>query len=419
MPEPILSRNFGKKNAHSLGVYIQGGGYEAMKKALTEMKPEQIIQEVDKSGLKGRGGAGFPVGKKWSFIPKEATKPKYLVINADEGEPGTYKDRPIMECDPHAVVEGAVITCFAVGIHWAGIYVRGEYVKSIERLEGAINEAYAKGYLGKNILGTGFDLDMVVHRGAGAYICGEETGLLESFEGKKGQPRMKPPFPAIVGLFQGPTVINNVESIAAIPHIVKNGGEWFNGLGAPGIGGGVKLFPVSGHVKKPGVYELPMGTPLREIIYKHAGGIRGDKKLKAVIPGGASAPVLKPEEIDVPMEYANLAKIGSMMGSGAVIVMDEDTDLVKTLRVLLCFYAHESCGKCTPCREGTGWMAKIIKRIEKGEGESADLDTIVSIANGIRGRTLCPLGDAAIGPALSFVTKFRQEFEDYIKVGAG
>ncbi|HHT9119594.1 MAG TPA: NADH-quinone oxidoreductase subunit NuoF [Candidatus Hypogeohydataceae bacterium YC41] len=415
MAEPILSRNFGKKDSHTLQVYVEGGGYEAMKKALKEMKPEQIIQEVDKSGLKGRGGAGFPVGKKWSFIPKESPKPKYLVINADEGEPGTFKDRQIMEQDPHAVVEGAIITCFAVGIHWAGIYVRGEYVKSIERLEGAIEEAYAKGYLGKNILETGFDLDIVVHRGAGAYICGEETALLESFEGKKGQPRKKPPFPAIVGLFQGPTVINNIESTASIPHIIKNGGEWWNNLGAPGIGGGVRLFSVSGHVKKPGVYELPMGIPLREIIYTHAGGIRGDKKLKAVIPGGSSAPVLKPEEIDVPMEFVSLAKIGSMAGSGAVIVMDEDTNLVQVLRVLLNFYAHESCGKCTPCREGTGWMAKIIERIEKGEGQSEDLDTIVSIANGIRTRTLCPLGDAAIGPAISFVTKFRQEFEDYIK----
>ncbi len=415
MTELLLSRNFKKEGAHTLSVYAKEGGYESLKKALTTMKPEQVIQEVDKSGIKGRGGAGFPVGKKWSFVPKESKKPKYLVINADEGEPGTFKDRHIMENDPHAIVEGATIACYAVGIHWAGIYVRGEYVKSIQRLECAIDEAYKAGYLGKNILGTGFDLDVVVHRGAGAYICGEETALLESFEGKKGQPRKKPPFPAVVGLFEGPTVINNIESIASVPHIIKNGGEWFNNLGMPGIGGGVRLFSISGHVKKPGVYELPMGIPLKEIIHTHAGGIRNDKKLKAVIPGGSSAPVLKPEEIDVPMEFATLAKAGSMAGSGAIIVMDEDTDLVKVLRVLLSFYAHESCGKCTPCREGTGWMAKIIKRVEKGEGESKDLDTILSIAQGIRGRTLCPLGDAAVGPAISFVTKFRQELEDYIK----
>lgn len=417
MAKGILTKNFGKKNSHTIGVYERGGGYKALKKALTQMKPEEIVEEVNKSGLRGRGGAGFPTGKKWSFIPKESPRPKYLTVNADEGEPGTFKDRPLMEEDPHAVIEGSIITSYAVGIHSAFIYVRGEYVKSIERLQNAINDAYAKNYLGKNILGTGFDLDMVVHRGAGAYICGEETGLLESLEGKKGQPRMKPPFPAIVGAFQGPTVINNVETMAAIPHIVNNGGEWFNSLGAPGVGGGVKLYPISGHVKKPGVYELPLGTPLREIIYKHAGGIRGDKKLKAVIPGGSSAPVLTADEIDVKMDYDSLAAIKTMLGSGAIIVMDEDTNMVKALRVLLKFYAHESCGKCTPCREGTGWMARIITRIERGDGEITDLDTILNIADSINGKTLCPLGQAAIGPAISFVTKFRSEFEDYIRKG--
>ncbi|MFQ5861669.1 MAG: NADH-quinone oxidoreductase subunit NuoF [Candidatus Brocadiales bacterium] len=417
MAKGILTKNFGKRNSHTIGVYERGGGYKALKKALMEMKPEQIVEEVNKSGLRGRGGAGFPTGKKWSFIPKEAPRPKYLTVNADEGEPGTFKDRPLMEQDPHAVIEGSIITSYAVGIHSAFIYVRGEYVKCIERLQSAIDDAYAMRYLGKNILGTDFDLDMVVHRGAGAYICGEETGLLESLEGKKGQPRMKPPFPAIVGAFQGPTVINNVETVAAIPHIVNKGGEWFNNLGAPDVGGGVKLYPVSGHVKKPGVYELPLGTPLREIIYKHAGGIRGDKNLKAVIPGGSSAPVLKADEIDVKMDFNSLAAIKTMLGSGAIIVMDEDTDMVKALRVLIKFYAHESCGKCTPCREGTGWMARIITRIERGEGEIADLDTLVSIANNIRGKTLCPLGEAAVGPVTSFITKFRSEFEDYIRKG--
>lgn len=413
----VLSKNFGKKDSHTLGVYESGGGYTALKKALTGMKPEEVMAEVDKSGLRGRGGAGFPTGKKWSFIPKDSPKPKYLTVNADEGEPGTYKDRPLMEQDPHAVIEGSIITSYAVGIHSAFIYVRGEYVNSIQKLNGAINEAYAKGYLGKNIMNSGFDLDIVVHRGAGAYICGEETGLLESLEGKKGQPRMKPPFPAIVGAFQGPTVINNVETMAAIPPIVNNGGEWFNNLGAPGVGGGVKLYPISGHVKKPGVYELPLGTTLREIIYEHAGGIRDDKKLKAVIPGGSSAPVLKAEEIDVKMDYNSLAAIKTMLGSGAIIVMDEDTNMVKALKVLLKFYAHESCGKCTPCREGTGWMARIITRIVRGEGGLADLDTILSISDTINGKTLCPLGQAAIGPSISFITKFRDEFEDYIQKG--
>jgi NADH-quinone oxidoreductase subunit F len=413
----ILTRNFGKKDSYTLGVYESGGGYTALKKAIGGMKPEEIMGEVDKSGLRGRGGAGFPTGKKWSFIPKDSPNPKYLTVNADEGEPGTYKDRPLMEQDPHAVIEGSIITCYAVGIHTAFIYVRGEYVKSINRLQDAINEAYAKGYLGKNILSSGFDLDMVVHRGAGAYICGEETGLLESLEGKKGQPRMKPPFPAIVGAFKGPTVINNVETMVAIPHIVNNGGEWFNNLGAPDVGGGVKLYPISGHVKKPGVYELPLGTPLRDIIYKHAGGIRNDRGLKAVIPGGSSAPVLTADEIDVKMDYNSLAALKTMLGSGAIIVLDEDTSMVKMLKVLLKFYAHESCGKCTPCREGTGWMARIITRIERGEGELSDLDTILSISNTINGKTLCPLGQAAIGPSVSFITKFRGEFEDYINKG--
>ena len=413
----ILTRNFGKKDSYTLGVYESGGGYTALKKAIGGMKPEEIMGEVDKSGLRGRGGAGFPTGKKWSFIPKDSPNPKYLTVNADEGEPGTFKDRPLMEQDPHAVIEGSIITCYAVGIHTAFIYVRGEYVKSINRLQDAINEAYAKGYLGKNILSSGFDLDMVVHRGAGAYICGEETGLLESLEGKKGQPRMKPPFPAIVGAFKGPTVINNVETMVAIPHIVNNGGEWFNNLGAPDVGGGVKLYPISGHVKKPGVYELPLGTPLRDIIYKHAGGIRNDRGLKAVIPGGSSAPVLTADEIDVKMDYNSLAALKTMLGSGAIIVLDEDTSMVKMLKVLLKFYAHESCGKCSPCREGTGWMARIITRIERGEGELSDLDTILSISDTINGKTLCPLGQAAIGPSVSFITKFRGEFEDYINKG--
>jgi NADH-quinone oxidoreductase subunit F len=336
-------------------------------------------------------------------------------VNADEGEPGTFKDRPLMEKAPHQLLEGMIITSFAVGIHRAYIYIRGEYIKQIRILEEAIKEAYAKGFLGKNILGSGFDLDIVVHKGAGAYICGEETGLLESLEGKKGWPRIKPPyFPAVIGLFGCPTVINNVETLSHVPHIIVKGAAWFAAMGTE-RNGGTRLFSVSGHVEKPGIYELPLGTPLKEIIYQHAGGIRGGKALKAVVPGGISASILKANEIDVKMDFDSLRTAGSMGGSGGVIVMDEDTCIVEALGVVARFFAHESCGQCTPCREGTGWLAKIMGRILEGEGRMEDIDNLLSIARNMTGATICLLADAAAMPTVSYIEKFRDEFEYHVR----
>jgi len=372
MKELVLTKNFHIKDSYKIDVYISNGGYEALKKAF-KMKPEEIVEEVKKSNLRGRGGAGFPTGLKWSFVPKESKKPKYLAVNADEGEPGTFKDRQIMEKDPHMLIEGIIITSYAVGIHDAYIYIRGEFTESRKRLEEAIAEAYEKKFLGKNILNSGFDLDITVYKGAGSYVCGEETGLLESLEGKRGWPRLKPPFPAAVGLYQGPTVINNVETLANIPHIIMKGSEWFAKLGVE-RSGGTKLYCVSGCVNKPGVYELPMGTPLKEIIYEHAGGIKDNKRVKAIIPGGSSTPPLTAEEIDVKMDFDSLAQKGTMLGSAGIIVMDEDTCMVNSLLILSKFYAHESCGQCTPCREGTPWMKKIVEYMEEGKAEKEDID---------------------------------------------
>lgn len=412
----IVMKNAAIEDSHRINGYMKNGGYEALKKAMEEFQPEQIIEEVKKANLRGLGGAGFPAGMKWSFVPKITEKPKYLVVNADEGEPGTFKDRYILEKDPHMLLEGIIITCYAVGIHTAYIYIRGEYIKPAKILEESIQEAYDAGFLGNNILGKGFGLDIFVHKGAGGYICGEETALLESLEGKKGWPRLKPPFPAVVGLFRCPTVINNVETMANIPHIMRNGGDWFASLGAPRNGGN-RIFCISGHVKRPGLYDLPMGTPLREIIYQHASGIRGDKKLKAVIPGGSSSPVLTAEEIDVSMDFDSVAKIGSMLGSGGIIVMDGDTCIVKATLSIAKFYAHESCGQCTPCREGTGWMKKILQRIMDGQGREGDPDKLLDIAQNILGNTICPLGDAAAMPVQAFITKFRNEFEFHVREG--
>ncbi|HWP48483.1 MAG TPA: NADH-quinone oxidoreductase subunit NuoF [Candidatus Limnocylindrales bacterium] len=416
MAELVLTKNFGVPDFHKIEGYIRCGGYEGLKKTLEEFTPDQVIEEVKKSNLRGLGGAGFSTGMKWSFVPKDSPKPKYLVINADEGEPGTFKDRYLLEKAPHMLIEGAVIAAYAVGIHTAYVYIRGEYVKPAKILQNAIEEAYAHGFLGKNILGKGFDLDLIIHRGAGAYICGEETGLLESLEGKKGWPRLKPPFPAIVGLFKCPTVVNNVETLSQLPHIMKNGAAWFANIcqGAPKCGG-TRIFSVSGHVNRPGIYELPLTVTLREIIYDHAGGIPGGKKLKAVIPGGSSAPVLTADEIDVKMDFDSLMAAKTMGGSGGVIVMDEDTCMVKALYVLAKFYAHESCGQCTPCREGTGWIAKILHRLVHGEGRPGDPDTLKSVADNIAGNTICPFGDGAAWPVQSFVKKFRSEFEYHAK----
>ena len=414
MGERIISAGFEIDNFNRLDTYLAHGGYQAVRKVLTSMSPPDVTEEVIKSNLRGLGGAGFPAGRKWSFIPKDLPKPKYLVVNADEGEPGTCKDRLILLKTPHMLIEGIITASYAIDAHQAYVYVRGEYVEPANVLARALDEAKERGFLGKKILGTGYDLEVFIHRGAGAYICGEETALLESLEGKKGWPRLKPPFPAVEGLFRSPTIINNVETLTYVPAVINKGWKWFADMGVE-RNGGARLFCLSGSVNKPGVYELPMGTPLRAIIYEHAGGIKGGKKLKGVIPGGSSAPVLSADEIDVKMDFDSVAAIGSMAGSGAVIVMDEDTCMVHALWVLARFYAHESCGQCTPCREGTGWMARILKRILQGEGRPGDLNNLERIAKNIMGNTICPLGDAAALPILSFVQKFRPEFEFHIK----
>jgi len=412
--EKILTRDFGLKSHHKIDAYLKQQGYQAVRKAIGEMKPVDILEEVKNANLRGRGGAGFPAGIKWNFVPKDVDKPKYLCVNADEGEPGTFKDRYIMNHNPHLLLEGIIITCFCVGIQSAFIYIRGEYEAVAVRLEQAIAEAYKKGFLGKNILESGFDLDVFVHRGAGAYICGEETALLESLEGKRGHPRLKPPFPASVGLFQCPTVINNVETISNIPLIILNGARWFQEKGLP-KDGGTRIFGVSGMVKNPGIYELPMGTKLKDIIFKHAGGMKDGKTLKAVIPGGMSAPILTAEEIDIPMDFDSLMEAESMLGSAAVIVIDNETSMLDVLRVVSRFYAHESCGQCTPCRIGNSWILKIVSRMAASHGNKKDIDTVIRLAENMLGKTLCPLGDAAAMPILSIARKFRQELESYTK----
>jgi len=411
MAEQTLTQHFGLKDFYKIDEYVKKKGYEAVKKAL-QMKPEEILEEVKKANLRGRGGAGFPAGVKWGFVPK-VDKPKYLCVNADEGEPGTFKDRYIMNHNPHMLLEGIIITSFCVDIHTAFIYIRGEYEVIALRLEEAISDAYKKGFLGKNILGSGFTLDVFIHRGAGAYICGEETALLESLEGKRGNPRLKPPFPASVGLFQSPTVINNVETISNIPQIILNGADWFVDKGLP-KDGGTRIFGVSGMVEKPGIYELPIGTSLKDIINKHAGGVKKGKKLKAVIPGGMSAPVLKADEIDLPMDFDSLVNAESMLGSAAIIVIDTGTSMLDVLKAVTKFYSHESCGQCTPCRIGTSWINKIVKRMIEGKGSKKDLDEIVRLASNILGNTLCPLGDAAAMPILSITKKFRKELESHL-----
>jgi len=411
--EPVLLKTINLPDSHKIDVYLQNGGYEGLRKAL-QMSPDTIIQMVKDSGLRGRGGAGFPTGLKWSFIPKDFEGPKYLCCNADEGEPGTFKDRVLIEKTPHQLIEGMAIASYAIGANTAYIYIRGEFAFGANRLEEAIKEAYERGYLGKNILGSDFSLDIYVHRGAGAYICGEETALLESIEGRRALPRMKPPFPAQVGLFGKPTVINNVETLCCVPHIVTKGPQWFASIG-PEKSPGPKLFPVSGHVKRPGLYELPMGTPLREIIYEHAGGIRGDRKLKAVIPGGVSAPMLTEKDLDTPMDFNSLAAKGTMLGSGAIIVMDETTCIVNVALRIHEFFHHESCGKCTPCREGLDWLVKILRRVAHGEGKEGDIDVILSLCGNIFGRTFCPLGDGAVMALRGAINNFREEFEYHVK----
>jgi NADH-quinone oxidoreductase subunit F len=409
----VLTRRFGLPNSRSIDTYLTHEGYQAIHKALTQMTPEQVIEEVKSSGLRGRGGAGFPAGLKWSFVPRDSPKPKYIVVNADESEPGTCKDRLLIENDPHQLIEGVLIAARAVDAHAGYIYVRGEYRYLIDILDRAIEEAYARGYLGDNILGTGYKFHLYTHTGAGAYECGEESALLESLEGKRGIPRIRPPFPAVVGAFKCPTVLNNVETYCAAPWILLKGGHAYADLGTP-KNGGTRLFCLSGHVNQPGVYELPMGFPLRRMIEEVGGGVPNGKKVKAVIPGGSSCPLLTADQIDVPMDFDSLQKIGSMLGSGGVVVMDEDTCMVQVALRIMRFYAHESCGWCIPCREGTTWLRQLLLRFHSGGGVATDIDLIGDLAQNMLGKTFCPLGDAAAMPTISIVKKFRQEFEDHL-----
>jgi NADH-quinone oxidoreductase subunit F len=411
----VCFRTLDQEQPWSLDAYRSVGGYSALKKILEEKTPaEEIIEEVKTSGLRGRGGAGFPTGLKWSFMPRNAPGDKYIVCNSDEGEPGTFKDRDIMRFNPHQLIEGMIIAGYSIGATAGYNYIRGEFIEPIERFDQALAEAREAGLLGKDILGSGFDFELFSHRGAGAYICGEETALLESLEGKKGQPRFKPPFPASYGLFGKPTTINNTETLASVPVILEKGGQWFADLGKPN-NGGTKLFAVSGHVNKPGNYEVPMGTSFRDLL-ELAGGMREGRELKAVIPGGSSVPVLRGEVMmELDMDYDSLAAAGSMLGAGSVIIMDETTDMVEVLDRISYFYYEESCGQCTPCREGTGWLHRIVHRIHTGEGTMEDLDLLTDVAGKIQGRTICALGDAAAMPVASFVEQFREEFERKIK----
>ncbi|MBM3758852.1 MAG: NADH-quinone oxidoreductase subunit NuoF [Acidobacteria bacterium] len=405
----IITKRFGLPNSASIDTYLAHEGYVAFMKA-AEMTPEAIIEELKVSSLRGRGGAGFPTGLKWSFIPRDNPKPKYVVVNADESEPGTCKDRLLIENDPHQLIEGCLIAARTIGCKLGYIYIRGEYRYLIDIMDKALAEAYAHGYLGKNIKGTGIDFDLYTHSGAGAYECGEESALLESLEGKRGVPRIRPPFPAVSGLYASPTVLNNVETFCSVPAILRMGGQAYADLGTP-KNGGTRMLCVSGHVNRPGVYEIPLGFSMQKMIYDVCGGIRGGKKLKAVIPGGSSSPVLKADECDFPMDYDNYARMKTMAGSGGMMVMDEDTDIVKVALRTMRFYAHESCGWCIPCREGTTWLRKILTRMDEGTGRRADIDLIHELAKNMLGRTFCPLGDAAAMPTIGFVEKFREEFE--------
>ena len=416
MTEKILLRHEDVANLRQLAVYEADGGYATAKRILADMKADEVISQVKDSGLRGRGGAGFPTGMKWGFLPKDNPKPRYLCVNADESEPGTFKDRQILEHNPHLLLESTLISAFAIQSHKAFIYIRGELARGAEIVEKAVEEAVNGGHLGRDIYGSGFDLDVVVHRGAGAYICGEETGLIESLEGKRAYPRVKPPFPAVVGLFGAPTIVNNVETLCCVRPIMEKGSEWFKSIG-PEKSPGPKLYCMSGHVERPGVYELPMGTPLRDLIYEHAGGVRGGKKLKAVIPGGSSVPIFTAEEIDVNMDFESVAAAGSLLGSCGTIVMDEDTCMVRSLRIIARFYRHESCGQCTPCREGTGWLERLLIGLERGGARERDLDLLMQVSDNMMGNTVCVLADAAAMPTKSFVTKFRSEFEEHLRQG--
>jgi len=411
--EPVLTQFVRHPHSYALDFYLKNEGYDGLRKALA-MKPEQVIDLVKAAGLKGRGGAGFPTGMKWQFVVKDTPKAKYIVCNADESEPGTFKDHLLMERNPHLLFEGCLIACHAIGAKVAYIYIRGEFFHVQEIMERQLEEAYAKGYVGKNVLGLGFDCDIHIHRGAGAYEAGEETALLESLEGKRAQPRLKPPFPASAGLYGSPTAVNNVETLCNVPAIVRNGAEWYAALG-PEKNGGPKLYCISGHVQKPGVYEASMKISLRELIFDVAGGVRDGRALKAVIPGGSSVPIMSAAEVEgCALDYEGIVEKGSMLGSGGMIVMDDSTDMVRTIWRYTRFYAHESCAQCTQCREGTAWTTKVLERILSGRGKEADLQLLLDLADNMTGKTICVLSDSCAAPVVSGIQKFRDEFEAYI-----
>jgi NADH-quinone oxidoreductase subunit F len=424
MPEvKILRRYLDDPEQYKIETYIAHGGYESLKKALTEMQPDDLIEMVKASGLRGRGGAGAAAGMKWGFMPKEPTpqRPNYLIANADESEPGTFNNRELLEKDPHQMIEGMIISAYALRVRTAFIYCRGEFVLGAQRLARAIREARERGFLGENILGSGFSTDIILHRGAGAYICGEETALMDSLEGKRGHPRSKPPFPAVAGLYGMPTTIQNVETLCNLPHLVREGVDWFKSMGTE-QSPGTKILSVSGHVKRPGNYEITLGTPLRELIYDICGGMREDRELKAVIPGGSSMPMIPASMVDTPMAFETLQAAGSALGSGGVIVFDETTCIVQVCQWISHFYAHESCGKCVPCRIGTDWVHKIINRIENGQGRMEDIGLLREACIGLGGermmdsRSFCPLGDAAAWPIMWGALKhFQEEFEYHIR----
>lgn len=412
MEVKILSEKFDIKDAHLLEVAKKHGAYKTLDK-LFSVEPPDVIEEVKNSGLRGRGGAGFPAGVKWGFLPKGIDKPVYLAVNSDESEPATFKDRYILVRDPHMLIEGIIICCYAIGCHDCYIYIRGEYTTQVKILQAALDEAYEAGYLGESVAGRDFRLEVTVHRGAGAYVCGEETALLESIEGKKGQPRSKPPFPAVMGLYDSPTIINNVQSIASLPFIIDKGAEAYKAYGTE-KSAGTHLFGISGHVEKPGMYELPLGLPLMEVVEKVAGGVWRGRALKGIIPGGSSTPVLTVEEAKtVTLDYESMAEHKTMFGSGGIVVLDETVDMVKLVENLIYFYHHESCGQCTPCREGLGWMLKIVKKLLAGEGTAADIDLLVELCDNIEMKTVCVLSAACTMPVRSYLNKFRHEFEAY------
>ena len=416
MPEQRIIRNYvDRPDSYTIESYLSSGGYSALRKALG-MAPGDITDAVKKSGLRGRGGAGFPAGIKWSFVPPDSKKPVYLCCNADESEPGSFKDREILEKDPHQMIEGIIIACYAIRSHKAYIYIRGEMPYGAKRIQQALDEAYAHGYLGKNILLSSFDIDIKLYIGAGAYICGEETGLLESIEGKKGEPRPKPPFPAQIGLFGCPTIVNNVETLACVPHIINNGADWFASIGTP-RNTGTKIFGLSGHVTNPGLYELPLGINLLELIEEYGGGVLGGRRIKAVSPGGSSSAVFSADELDIAMDFDSIAAAGSMLGTAGVTVMDETVSMVKVAQNLAHFYRDESCGQCVQCREGTWWLEKILREIDEGKGSIEYIDIILDACSQMRGTTICALADGCAMPVESIVTKFRDEFEEQIKRG--